>query len=238
MGTGYSFSQEMPGASQTNENVLGLRGGLKILVGPSWLSTDVEEPDLYAAENNGSKLSFAYGGFADYYFAAHYAIGGELRYLYTGSSFIYTPDKANRPDSNLNRTLSLQYVEVPIYLKFRSNEVSYTRFFGQIGITPGINTRARMESFTSSRTGTTSIKEGQNVQSQVKTFNVGLNIGLGAEYNLGGSTSLIASLNWNNGLTNIWDRKSDDRPGKVPGRQEELINTKLQTITLNLGILF
>ena len=44
----------------------------------------------------------------------------------------------------------------------------------------------------------------------VNLFKLGLNIGLGVEYNLVGNTSLLVGLNWINGFTNVLKKKSNE----------------------------
>lgn len=228
-------AQNDPNSVSTGANTLGFRGGLKILGGPGFFSVDAEQPNEYSIRNDGARMTFAYGAFMDYYFASHYGVGLELRQLFTGGNFIYTPNNSV-PDTAYNRRIRLQYIELPITLKFRTNEVNYIRFYAQAGFNPGINVKAKGD-ITSYYAGKMMLK-GEKVSNEIRKFNLGVNIGLGTEYNIGGTTSLVTGINWNNGLTNVWAQKSKGRAAKGIGKDEELLNTKLQHITLNVGVVF
>lgn len=87
----------------------------------------------------------------------------------------------------INSDYKVQYITIPIFIKMRSREIGYFNYFARIG--PSLN-----------------IKIKEMVSSSVeKNTNPGLIdicIFLGAEYSLGGKTSVEGSLFFNNNITN------------------------------------
>ena len=61
----------------------------------------------------------------------------------------------------------------------------------------------------------------------VNLFGLYMVIGLGAEYNLGGNTSLVGSLTFNNGFVNAWKTTGSESFNDVPAY-----------VALNLGVVF
>ena len=67
-------------------------------------------------------------------------------------------------------------------------------------------------------------------------FKAAINVGAGAEYNLAGSTSLLISVNYLNGLTNVSKSKSDYmfRTDGTAYKQKFTNNA----VSLSVGVLF
>jgi opacity protein-like surface antigen len=84
-----------------------------------------------------------------------------------------------------------------------------------------------------------------HITSDVNVFNLGLAVGAGAEYNLSGSTSLFAALNFINlGFTNFAKSSSNqlyttdgnnNRSEKFPQFAQKFLS---RGVTLSVGILF
>jgi hypothetical protein len=82
-------------------------------------------------------------------------------------------------------------------------------------------------------------------------LNIGLNAGIGAEYNLSGSTSIFLSINYMRGFINQYQKNSDIMVDKMKdninntnniGNAEEPIRSKQSAfsdgIQINIGVLF
>jgi hypothetical protein len=69
-------------------------------------------------------------------------------------------------------------------------------------------------------------------------FRAGLNVGAGAEYRIAGSTSLFASLNFQNGFTNVLKKESENIKSLTKNSQSFLQNAKTNFFQINIGILF
>jgi hypothetical protein len=219
-----SFAQDKSGST--------FRGGLKINPSFVWLKT---EPEVSGStiENNGVKFGFSYGVFGDYYFVENYGISTELRIAHLGAEYSYTP--ANNANMlSVNRSINLQYVEVPISLKMRTNEVGYMRYFGQFGFVPAVNIKAKADDVYNDMRGVKTEVNDKKVGKEVNLFAMYLQIGAGVEYNLGGSTSLLGGVTFYNGFTNLINKKEDD---PTTGSYRNF-NAKPAYIALNLGVIF
>ena len=112
---------------------------------------------------------------------------------------------------------NLQYIEVPLGLKFKTNEIGYTTFYANLGFSFQVNIKA---------TGKDSYKviENENIKDEIRLLNMGYYFGAGIEYSLGGNTALIAGINWTNGFIDI----TSGNPGKIT----------LGILQLRAGIIF
>lgn len=182
------------------------RFGLKASPSLVWL-----KPDTKGVASDGSKLTFSWGFLAEYYFADNYAIA-------SGVDVISRGGKLSILDT-LHNVYKTKYIEVPITVKMRTNEIGYIRYFGQFGFTPGLNFRSKGDTKTQTINNT-----DVDIKSDINSVNIALTIGLGIEYSLGGNTALIVSANFNNGFTDI--AKSKDY--KVISNY----------VALNVGVLF
>ena len=216
------------------------KGGLKINPSFMWLKTEAEN-DGGTIENNGVKLGFSYGVFGDYYFAENYGISTELRVAHLGAEYTYKL----RPDiydsvipptgiTSINRNLKLQYIEIPVSLKMRTNEIGYMRYYGQFGFVPAINIKAKADDVYTTYSAGNVEENDKKVGKEVVPVAMSLLIGAGMEYNFGGSTSLLAGITFHNGFTNLINRKDDD----IATKTFRNFSAKPAYIALNLGVIF
>ncbi|MAZ58381.1 MAG: hypothetical protein CMP56_03105 [Flavobacteriales bacterium] len=88
----------------------------------------------------------------------------------------------------------IQYITLPIFIKMRSREIGYFNYFARIG--PSLNFKVR-EMISS------------NEEKNTKLALIDISIFLGAEYSLGGKTSVEGSLFFNNSITNALEAEND-----------------------------
>ena len=112
--------------------------------------------------------------------------------------------------------LSLQFIEIPLTLKMRTNEIGYCTYFFQVGLSPGyaIRTKADIE------INDVVIDDNADVSDQINELNLSMILSAGVEYSLGGSTSLLLGLTFNNGFLDLLD--DTDYDGKVKGNSNYL----------------
>ena len=182
------------------------RFGLKATPTLAWL-----KPDTKGVEADGAKLTFSWGFLAEYYFADNYAIASGIDVVSRNGKY--------RINDTAQYDYKLKFIELPITVKMRTNEIGYMRYFGQFGFTPGLNIRSKGDKTTPKLTLT-----DEDIKSEINIFNLGLCVGLGIEYSLGGNTSLVVSANFNNGFTDI-TKTSDNK----------IISNY---VALNVGVLF
>ncbi|MDQ3071915.1 MAG: PorT family protein, partial [Bacteroidota bacterium] len=89
---------------------------------------------------NGIKMGFSYGLMGDYMFDDNTGLGFELRFAHLGGSYNLDSGKTSE---HYVRNYKLQYIQLPVSLKMKTGEVGYMKFYGQFGIIPSINVRAR-----------------------------------------------------------------------------------------------
>ena len=185
----------------------------------AWFSSDDE-----TVEPDGSIFQVHAGLNMDFYFAENYAfvlgvginnLGGNL--LYADSTEFSSKGETLLVEPNQSVKLNLQYIDIPIGLKLKTEELGYATYFLQLGFNPMINLNAKATSEEASLDKT-------DIKESIITFCLGYHVGLGIEYNLGGSTSLIGGIRWSAGLTDVTD---NDRA-----------NITLNSISLHLGVLF
>ena len=191
------------------------RFGLKAMPQLEWL-----KPDTKGVSSDGTKLAFSWGFLAEYYFADNYAVA-------TGVELAARGGKIRILDT-LKSDVRLKYIDLPITIKMRTNEIGYMRYFGQFGFTPGINISAKSDS-----KGNTFTKDDEDIKSDIVPVNVGLLIALGMEYTLGGNTALVVSASFNNGFIDIYKSSYTDGNGNK-------VNIKMMSnyVALNVGVLF
>jgi hypothetical protein len=119
-------------------------------------------------------------------------LGGELTYR-TGSDFQFSGSTL----PNLSQIkYHLRYVEVPLGIKLKTDEFHRVRYWGMFGISPMVNISAKGDSNNGTLYKT-------NITDEVNLFNLGMNIGLGFDFDLGGNNSVTAGLIFQNGLLDV-----------------------------------
>ncbi|MFN5325425.1 MAG: porin family protein [Bacteroidota bacterium] len=192
--------------------------GLKASPAFSWLRVDAE-----GLEKDGGRLGLSYGLMTEFAISKNYSFSTGLEIAYRGGK--YSTSDMNGKIAVLQK---LQYVEIPIGLKLKTNEIGYITYFGHFGALPGVLVRARYDvDYESELSGSDANDIGN--QSYFYAINAHLNVGAGIEYNIGGSTSLTAGIYYNNGLMDVYK-----------GPKDSDISAQLRTdaIVLNLGIFF
>jgi len=186
----------------------------------AWFSSDDD-----SISPDGSIFHLQAGLQMENYFRENYAfyvgfginnLGGNLNYL-KSEDYIKNDDDTITITGGQSVKMNLQYLDIPLGLKLKTEELGYATFFLQIGFNPMININARVTSEDESL-DKVSIKESIHI------FNLGYHVGAGVEYRLGGSTSLIGGIRWVSGFTNV--------------TKQDGANISLNAISINLGILF
>jgi hypothetical protein len=117
--------------------------GFKVSPNIGWV-----KPDTKFITNDGSSLRFGFGLITDIHFTDNYAIGTGLNIFQTGGKVSYyrqTNEKGFEQVSLMERTYKLQYAEIPLTLKLRTNEIGYITYWGQFGLGLGMNIRANSD---------------------------------------------------------------------------------------------
>ncbi len=209
----------------------GLHFGLKITPSIAWLRTDSK-----GVESDGSKFGFCYGLITEFKFSDHYSFATGVDVTYRGGKLRQTTetnDNITKIVTIAESASTLQYIELPVTLKLKTNEIGYLTYYLQAGLAPGINIRSRGDIKINTQTTTLATNStvtsnveftDEDIQDDINNINLSMIIGGGVEYTLSGSTVLLVGLQFNNGLLDV----SDDPDLKM--------NSNM--LGLSVGILF
>jgi opacity protein-like surface antigen len=186
--------------------------GLKATPTISWLRVDAD-----GISNDGIRIGFTYGLVTEFKFSSNYAFATGIDVSYRGGKFKYSLG-----NDDVSFTQKLQFLDVPVALKLRTNEIGYMKYYGTFGFLPGVIIKAT-ESI-DSESPFVEDRTNRSNQSDFTVFNIGLLVGAGAEYNLGGKTSITAGITYNNGIIDILKEKN--------------AQMNSDCISLNLGVFF
>lgn len=157
----------------------------------SWMKSDMDR-----VNNGGSKMGYNFGLLVDYFFGDNYAItsgltinttGGKLEYLSSGNNTVEARQRYN-----------LRYIEIPMGLKLRSEDLKRMNIYGRFGLSPQLNIMAKDN-------------DDNGISDEVKLLDLGYHIGGGIEYSVGGKNALVFGLLFNNGFMDITSSSYHDK---------------------------
>ena len=209
-----------------------IRFGITANPGMTWV-----KPDNQSIESDGVRFAFDFGLMIDYVFGdqERYAFNTGVTLNVAGAKMKGMATDTSGHTSEL--TARINYLELPVTIKLRSNEVGYFVFYGQIGMVPAFAVRARADYKTTlTEDGNTVTLEGENIKfenipfqpmtiEKVRAFNMGLVVEAGFEYNVGEATVLVGGLYFNTGFLDMF--KDGDGERIVP-----------RTMGFRLGVMF
>jgi hypothetical protein len=229
------------------------RFGLQFSPNISWLKANTA-----GYESNGTKVGFSYGLSFEYFMSKNYLFSTGLKILNAGGDVKYN-DAIGIYPAVQNKSYKMKYVEIPLLLKLRTNEIGYLTYFGQFGFNTGINFSSKANTklisseipagYVSTTPGTSSggVDEDTYYDADTKFFNLSLVIGAGVEYNISGNTSLMLGITYNNGFVNQLSSKVVqydssgypvyDSTGNLQYSEKDA-SANLNYFALNIGIYF
>ncbi len=186
----------------------------------SWFSTKTSQ-----IQKDGARLGYNGGLIVEYYFAPNYALVTGLNLTQIGGNLLYkepvdiTTGEGDHVPVPAGTTVAfnVNYLTIPMALKLKSNQIGYFTYFAEMGFSPQVNIGSRASS-----EGNALHKD--NVSKEINAFNVSFFFGGGIEYNIGGQTSLVGGIFFNNGFIDIL---SSDRH-----------NGQLNFVNIRFGVMF
>jgi hypothetical protein len=246
------------------------RLGFKVSPNISWLDSDDGNMNV-----GDKSLQFGYGLNFDIFFAENYAIGtgfninntgGKYSYFaqYTGDDFDATGVEIfdMKQVGLIERDLRLQYLQIPLTFKMKTNEIGYITYWGQFGLGLNMNLKALSSDnidylyyqnkntleWEKSNRVSTSMSAPKDIKNEVNIFSSNLIFAAGIEYNLSGNTSILAGLTFQNGFTDalkgtgVVKDQSTNSPlfdnGSTNAPQSFELSGLPNYVELNIGILF
>lgn len=176
----------------------------------SWFSSDTKE-----TKNEGARAGFSFGFTFNRYFAKNYSFSTGISILNAGGRIVNT-DTVTMTFNNFDKVVPknesvvyrIQYLVIPIGLKFESNQIGYLKFFADIGLDPKYVIGGKVD------IPALDIK-GESAANELKRLNLGYHITGGIEYSLGGTTSLILGLGYENTFLDITKEKNDQPVDRI-----------------------
>jgi len=212
--------------------------GMKGSLGLAWLRSDTK-----TVEGDGSIFRASYGFIADFKFAQNYAFSTGVDINYKGGKLKRQVDTQQNDSTLLTQVYEqrtrVTYVEIPLTVRLKTNQIGYVKYYLQVGLAPGFNVKASYDAVIDQETKVNVAivnnekveLEDEDLSKDINFFNMSMIIGAGIEYNLTGTTNLITGITFSNGFLDISEKDSDD-----PVLNDSKLNSNM--ISLNVGILF
>lgn len=183
----------------------GIEGGLAY----SWF-----KPDNKKAENLSGRLAFTYGIFMDKRLSNTFSFslgifmldaGGKLKYDH--NIIINSAEKTDTLKAFGDLTHRIKYIEIPISIKGKTQEIGYITYYAKAGLNPMIPIKSRID-----LNGDNFTKDDQDLNNlkEINLFGIGFHLGAGLEYSLGGSTAFIVELLYSNNYLGIIRGNAND----------------------------
>lgn len=205
--SGVMHAQQQPAAVYTPAQDFYF--GLKATPTFYWGSIDDDN-----VESDGARVGFTYGLMMDFHIDRSY-------FFATGIDISNRGFKAKGGETEVIQRL--KYIDIPVALKLKTKEIGYITYYGLFGMLPGFLISANQDV---DAPGDADDRTKRNNQSDFSPFNAGILVGLGIEYNIGGSTYLTGGVSYNNGFTDTYEPDEGDM--KITSNQ----------ISLNIGVYF
>jgi hypothetical protein len=193
-----------------------VRFGFTTSPGVSWYSADNLDLD-----SKGARFSFNYGAIVDFVIDNNqrYTITSGVTIDMTGGKLAgFSNDSLNSGSSSL--TTKVQYIEIPLGLKLRSNETSNNlTFYGTLGFVNSFRIRSRGTYDYSGNEGNFS---GNNVRitnlsfhpydiQKISPYHFALHFEGGVEFRVSDNTAIVGGIYFRNGFTNVIDDNDKER---------------------------
>lgn len=216
-------------------------------VSPNFAWTRIMEGPM---ENNGLGLGFSYGLMGDiniannpnYWLSTEFSVTSTPSKIYTNDTL--WSDDANKSGvihRNTNFNYNLQYLQVPITLKLKTNEIGKFKYWGQFGVSPAFLMQQKLKTAsTPSIYGNGTQSHNPNLdandkydfkgdagsftgngvfQDDVRKARMSLIIGAGIETKISGKTMFSAGLRFDNAFSDVFTDDAVDGRNNFLGIQ-------------------
>ncbi|MFT6353264.1 MAG: hypothetical protein ACI83L_000875 [Cryomorphaceae bacterium] len=217
-----------PAAPPQTDQGQKVRLGLSFSPVISWFNAS---GDAGAVESDGTRFNIAFGLNTDFRIAKNnnYFFSTGIFLLNTGGTINhkYFAQDDNSSDYFLTKRSAdfrINYVNIPLTVLLRTNEIGYMRYFGRVGFDASFNTSSTFDYRDVDAVSEAVIEsvEDDDASDITSLFRFGLRIEGGFEYSIGGTTNLYFSAAYNNGLSNVF---SDDyKRAKLDGAGQLLLS--------------
>jgi hypothetical protein len=205
------------------------RAGMYGTTGVTWMKSDMKD-----WTNEGIRFGYGYGFMAEFALAPNIVIASGFDVMYGSGKLKYADtlvsyDGSTLKQSDINSLYKIQYLQIPITIKMRTNEINYFRYYMRLGSSLGfrIGTKYTEEIKAQDESFIFRPYDNETATNRVPLFRATFDVGGGIEYSLGGTTALLCEIYFNNGLTNSLKKYNNFK-----------YNAKVNYLMLRVGILF
>ena len=164
----------------------------------SWFSSDTK-----VTSNDGARAGFCFGFNLNKYFSTNYSFSTGISLMNAGGRFSNS-DTIEMVFNNFNTVVPagkpviyrIQYLSVPIGLKFETNQIGYFRFFTDLGVDAKVVIGGKVDIVSAGI-------DGESAMNELTPFNLAYHITAGIGYSLGGNTELVLGLGFENNFLDI-----------------------------------
>jgi hypothetical protein len=240
-----SFSQNTPTTSDpvvapnTSNSTPALRMGLSVSPILSWFSMDIDETFV---QTDGVRFNIQYGLHIDKRLGSNpnYYLSTGVFVMNTGGKLVYGQvDSETGTKSVITSDFRFNYINVPVALMLRTNDIGYMTYFARVGFDSGFNIKASQD-YTEQEYGSTetTTQEKEDASDYVNLYRAALHLELGIEYKLSGNTRLMISAEWNNGLNNVFNNDFEVATIQGPSTELKTVQGTSNAILLRAGVYF
>jgi len=173
----------------------------------TWLRSDIN-----TVKRDKARMGFDIGMTADYYFSRNYALSSGVSLFNMGGRLTYTDGitlRTKARDEQIKKEgkvkYIIQYIKIPASLKLKTVEIGRITYSANLGFDLLMRVSTRVTYINMNDEVVKKAKANQ----ETKFFNLGCHFGGGAQYSLGGDTSIFAGLSFMNTFGDITKRSHD-----------------------------
>lgn len=232
----YGFSQDA-GSSNESENSAKeptsksdfrpFRIGVFGDFGTSWMTP---KNDSYTKE--GSRLVAGWGLLFDWNFTENYTFSSGFSFGGYGGKLSYD-HKVDTLIGIMERKYKIKYLEIPLNLKLKTNQIGFFTYFFQIGLNNSFRLSATADDNFSvvGNEKDSYKKENEDIIKTTSPYRLSFNVGAGTEYQISKTFSAFAKIGYYNGLTNALHGVNTVDPNVKE-------NAVLNKVSITAGFLF
>ncbi len=210
----------------------GFQFGLKANPVVYWAKAESKDIKVTAA-NEGMVLGFSYGLYGEKQISPNYAVSVAIFHHMNGLKYSVT-DTNGATKAVVNH--KLQHVTIPFSMIMRTNEIGYMTYFARFGGLLSVAVKSKGSATIGSNTY-------DNLTLKYNPVGLGMLIAVGGQYSLGGKTSVVGGVRFENYFTDITTTKTISNNLAQGGvglsnAAAKAVSFKPMGIGLELGVLF
>lgn len=226
-----------------------IRFGLKFSPAFCWMKPEFVKGNgvssVFTAENNGVRPGINWGPVLDIRLGETFSVstGVDVNSISGSLQGLAMRNLTDTASYTWKHTYNARFIDVPLMLKGKTKDLKGFRYFMHFGLSAGFMYKSKVEVEEVFATGTLNPVIA-NPSDYLTSFRGAMLVGGGAEYNIYGNTTLVASLTFNNGLTNFVSSKgmrslAADNPNDDFNENKSLEpKSIINFMMLNAGVLF